>query len=258
MIFTKLKHIMQLNIMKTIIFNFSFFKLKDAIKFPVLIWGKIKIDSHRGTINIKAPIKTGMIKLGISDPVRSYGCTSFFKLEGTLNIGKNIIIRKGMRIDVEKTGVLTLDDYVVLGDCVTVIVKNTIIIQKYTRIGNNTTLMDTDFHYIINTTTHKVKNNTAPIIIGEENWIGGWCTIKKGSVTPKGTIIAGPYSMIGKDYRQLIPEYSLIGGSPAKLILENMRRIHNLDTESSLSEWFKTHIEYENGIDIDQFCLPQK
>lgn len=255
--FTRIKHIFQLNIFKTIIFNLVFFKLKDAIKFPVLIWGGFKIASYKGKINPLVPIKTGMLKLGISDPVRSYAQKSYFKLEGTLNIGKNIIIRRGMRIHIETTGNVTLENNIVIGDCPTIISKNNIKIQQATRIGNNTTFMDTDFHYIINTETKKIKNNTSPIIIGENNWIGGWCIIKKGTITPKGTIIAGPFSMVSKDYTSIIPEYCLIGGSPAKLIQQNLRRVNNIKNEHLLSDWFKTHNVYICESEIENFCLPE-
>ena len=118
--------------------------------------------------------------------------------------------------------------------------------------------MDTDFHYIVNTMENSIKDNNAPIEIGEQNWIGGNCTIKKGTRTPKGTIIAGPYSMVGKDYTSLIKEYSLMAGSPAKLLIENVRRVNNTESEKVLYEHFKkTTEQYIIPHDkIETFCLP--
>lgn len=190
----------RINLVKTLIFNFVFFPLRYAIRFPVLIWGKFKIDSFKGKIVLLHEPHFGMLKLGISDPVRSFGEKSFFSLHGLLILGDNVVIRKGMRILVKEKAELILSDNVYIGDCNTIISKKRITIGEATRIGNNTVFMDTDFHYIINTDTGIVKDNNKDIYIGENNWIGGNCIIKKGAVTPKGTILAGPFSMINKNY----------------------------------------------------------
>ena len=40
------------------------FPLNIAIKLPIYIYGKAKFRELNGTININAPIKRGMIKIG--------------------------------------------------------------------------------------------------------------------------------------------------------------------------------------------------
>ena len=200
----------------------------------------------------------GMLKLGLTDPVRSYGYSSFFNLNGKLIIGDNIIIRRGMRIEIDKNATLILEDNVFISDCTTIISKNTIKIGAATIIGNNTTFMDTDFHYVINTETGIVKPSNKEINIGINNWIGGNCIIKKGAKTPKGTILAGPFSMISKNYVGRISENSLLAGCPAKVVAENIRSINNNISNEIISNWFIVHDEpFKYLGDVESFCMPQ-
>lgn len=52
-----------------------------------------------------------------------------------------------------------------------------------------------------------------PIVIDDDVWIGRDVTIMVGRHIKKGTIVAA-CSVVTKDF----PEYSIIGGNPAKLI----------------------------------------
>jgi hypothetical protein len=95
-------------------------------------------------------------------------------------------------------------------------------------------------------------------VIGEQNWNGSYCMIKKGTKTPKGIIIAGPYSMTNKDYTAIIHEYSLIAGAPAKLLAQDIRRVNNIESEALLNKYFRENTEpfSVHNNQIDGFCLP--
>ena len=69
-------------------------------------------------------------------------------------------------------------------------------------------MMDDDLHTVV---TEKPKNNN--IEIGNNVWIGANCFITKGINIGNGAVIAAN-SVITKD----IPEFSLAGGNPAKII----------------------------------------
>ena len=121
-------------------------------------------------------------------------------------------------------------------------------------------MMDTDFNYGVNRETRMIQNNHVPIVIGENNWIGGWCVVKKGTKTPTGTILAGPYSMIGKNYIGKVPEYSILAGSSARLIKESVKMVENVKTEVMLKDYFETndvpfYVPGETSLDI--FCTLQ-
>lgn len=52
---------------KTIYINFKYFKFKKALKLPILLSNKVKINSVDGKIEIDSLIKTGMIKIGFGN-----------------------------------------------------------------------------------------------------------------------------------------------------------------------------------------------
>ena len=251
----------RMNLYKTLLINFVYLPFKDACRLPIWVRGKCKI-AHigKGKIIIKGQIKTGMVGIGNSDPVRSFYSKSFLDVQGVLEVEGGVILRRGINLSIMPTAVVRLDKGVVIGDNSTVISWDNIHLMRHTRIGNNLLMMDTDFHYVINRHTRMVKDNHAPIVIGENNWIGGWCVVKKGTQTPTGTIVAGPYTMIGKNYVGKIPEYSMLGGSPAKLIVEGIQRVENIETENVLKTYFQTNnqpfilLEKE---DFKNFCTKQ-
>lgn len=249
----------RVNLVKTFVINIIYFPLKTALKFPIIIYGPCRLQKLYGQIVFDGEVKTGMLKIGFSDPVRSWNSSSFISIEGELHLGKQVILRRGINLQVARDSFLNIEDYVSIGHNCTLNVHRKVNIGKATSIGNNTTIMDTDFHYVANLSSRMIKPNSSPISIGECNWIAGWCTIKKGTQTPKGTIVAGPYSMLGKNYIGQIPEFSLIAGSPAKLLVEGVRRVNNKHSENELIKHFaKTSSNYvlPDNVDLDEFCMP--
>jgi|GEM_PF-494879 len=258
--FLNLIHKNKINWFCTIYANLMFLPFKEARKLPILIYGKCTIYNICGKIKFIGPIRYGMLRIGITDPVRSFHSQSFINIKGELHVGNNVVLRRGINLEIDKSANVIIEDDVYIGDNNTIISKNRIHIGKATRVGNNTTFMDTDFHYMVNLANNIVKKCTTDVFIGKNNWIGGNCIIKKGTKTPVGTIVAGPFTMLGKDYINLIPEYSIIGGSPAKLIAEGFRRINNCQTEIQLSKHFSdsnnTTYMFSSSVDLNKVCLP--
>lgn len=250
----------RVNIVKTIVINFMLLPLEQAIHFPILIYGPCKLGMLTGKIILLSPVKNGLLKIGTSDSFRSFHSKSYVEIKGTIKVGERVVLRRGINLRIESRGCLLLEDDVYIGDNNTINSFEYIKFGHATRVGNNSVFMDTDFHYIINTKTRQIKKNQKPIIIGENCWIGGWCTIKKGTQLPNGTIVAGPYSMTGKDYTNKISERSLIAGSPAKVIIENVRRINNSQSEAFLKRYLLKNENYilSNDEDINIFCMPIK
>lgn len=249
----------RINWFKTLYINLCLVEIKHAFKFPILVYGNCTLYNCKGKVCFKTDVRRGLLNIGLTDPVRSFNSKSFLDINGNLIIGKNVTLRRGINLQILHGAKVVLNDFTYIGDNCTIIARKNIQIGYGTRVGNNTTFMDTDFHFIINTATKEVKNNVKEIEIGDYNWIGGNCIIKKGTKTPKGTILAGPFSMIGKDYTERIPEYSIIAGSPAKLLCSNFRRINNDVVEREMWREFEKGIEvfrFNNNTSIDDICLP--
>ena len=58
-----LKTILNVNLIKTLYFNFHYFPVKIAIKLPVFIYWKTDLFKMGGSIQLEN-IRTGMVKLG--------------------------------------------------------------------------------------------------------------------------------------------------------------------------------------------------
>lgn len=94
-------------------------------------------------------------------------------------------------------------------------------IGNHVLIGADTIIMDTNFHsldYSIRGTSkegyqHKGTINTAPVVIGDNVFIGTRCIINKGVNIGEGAIIAAG-SVVVTD----IPAWEVWGGNPAKFI----------------------------------------
>lgn len=90
---------------------------------------------------------------------------------------------------------------------------NKIVIGNNCKISEECIISDSDNHKIIN----NEKPNSIPIIIEDNVWIGLRSMILKGVTIGKGSIVAGG-SVVTKD----VPQDSLVGGVPARVIKENI------------------------------------
>jgi acetyltransferase-like isoleucine patch superfamily enzyme len=205
---------------KTVLFNFKYFKIKEAFKFPILVSHRVWLLSSKGEISINSnQIKTGMIKIGfggvgIFDQHKS---RSIWEVSGKVIFNGECNIGHGSKISVSKGSILQL------GRNLTITAETSIVCQKEITIGDNcliswdTLLMDSDFHKIKNLKGNIINENL-PIIIGDNVWIGCRNLILKGSKIPNNTIIASN-STITKSFSE---ENSIIGGNPCKVIKQGI------------------------------------
>jgi acetyltransferase-like isoleucine patch superfamily enzyme len=95
--------------------------------------------------------------------------------------------------------------------------RSSIKIGRFVNIGANTNVYDHDFHSI----NHFERRgnfpsssiNTAPVVIGDDVWIGANSIILKGVCIGKGAII-GAGSVVTKN----IPDFTIWAGNPARFI----------------------------------------
>ncbi len=243
-------------LLKTIYINLRSLPLKQAIKRPIYVYGNVKLDSLYGDIEIQGKITRGMIKIGL--PVN--GAAIDTKKTHFLNNGKitfkgKVNICNGGSIN-NRGGNLILGNGVIIGENVRIVCTHHIEINEGTRIAHESQIMDSNFHFIINTDSQSTSTANGKIIIGKYCWIGNRSTIQKGTVLPDYTIAASN-TLLNKDYSE-IPQYSLIGGMPAKFIKSGLRRVFNIHNERMLKKYFKEHgndatFTYE-GEDINKFC----
>lgn len=82
--------------------------------------------------------------------------------------------------------------------------------------GRNVNISDSDFHTILDV-SKSIKNPSAPVIIGDQVWIGHDAIILKGVTIGNGAIVAAG-AVVTKD----VSPHTIVAGNPAKVIKENI------------------------------------
>lgn len=192
----------------------------------------VKFVSMKGNVKITAPIKPGMIRIGVDGNVlykQFKTSVVWTNYGGTVELDDKVVIERGSAFEIGKNGHLTLKNYLHFGPFSKITCYDNIFIDDNSRFGWEIIIMDTDFHSTINIETGERSQLTKPIHIGKNNWIGTRCMIMKGTTTPDFCIASG-YSLLNKKYD--IPNHSLIGGIPAKFLKHGLYR----DLKSHVNE----------------------
>lgn len=223
MIIRKLKYISSINWIKTIYFNLKKFPLKTAFKFPVIFYGKVKFQSIKGKVTINTPIKRGMIGFAQSYEMNtvSIGIAEIM-LEGEIIFNGQVHFGKDFFVYVKKDSILEMGDCSSIGSRGKIICTNNIVFGNFTRIGSECQVIDTNFHQMISIITEEKYPISAPIKLGNYNFISNRVTILSKTITPDYCTIASN-TVCTKDYSTLGSNI-LVGGVPAKLLKENISR----------------------------------
>lgn len=247
-----------LNLFKTIYINLRLLPFSQAIKLPIFVFGSIKVVSLIGSAQIRGEVKTGMIRLGDSSPEEFVGqFKSLLANQGTIIFNGTFNAFNGIHIRVSKGKTLEIGDNVMLSSNVSIYALDDIKIGNQTRIAYHSVIMSSDMHYSIDINSKEAYRNSAPIVIGNNNWITSNVKVMKGTVTSDWTIVTSG-SFLNKNYSKSIPPRSIIGGSPAKLIKEGQMRVFSLESEAIISNFFaesdnKT-FTLDANVDVDVFC----
>jgi len=201
--------------LKTVYFNFHYLPFKQAIKLPILL-RKPHFIKLRGNVIIDAPeVKFGMIIMGKLVNTCNPDSGTIFDLDGTLIFKGTAVFANNSAIMIQDGGVITLGDHM---DC-----AGQIKCAKSVEFGNdcvlayNSMVMDSDWHALTDVVTGKLVKKTAPVKIGNNNFISFNCLVTKGTQTPDFCTFTYN-SHLCKKYD--VEPYSLLGGNPCKLLDE--------------------------------------
>lgn len=196
-----MKNFLKISFLKTIIFNFTYFKFNQALKFPVLISSNFRLKSLSGKVNIPKDSSFGLIKLGFGD-VSIFDRKSskgIWENNGIINFNGRTNIGHGSKISVGKDGILTF------GQNFNITAESSIVCYNNISFGNNCLLswdiliMDTDFHKIYNQDKTYINPNKT-ILIGDNVWICNKVQILKGLSVANGCII-GSNTVVSKSLK---------------------------------------------------------
>lgn len=219
----KLRFYSKVNWIKTLYFNFKKFPFETAKKLPIFFYGRVKFTSIKGEIQVEGKIQKGMIGFGQPYELNSVhkGIAEVFIL-GKLTFKGKFQFGKDCFVFVGENAVCELGNMASMASGGKIICTEKIILGDYARFGSEAQIIDTNFHDLIDTLTGAKLQKSAPIFIGNYNFVSNRVSIMKGTQTPNFCIIASN-SLCTKDYKTLGGNI-LIGGVPAKLIRNNISR----------------------------------
>lgn len=254
----KIRKVSRVNFLKTFVFNFRCFSFAQAIHLPVLLYGKVVIHDLSGKVEIKAPLRYGMIKVGYKwlDLFPTSILPTQLLISGKLVFEGRCIISGGVGLFVQhKDASLVIGDEVSIGGGTLVKSVDVLEIGKRTSITGNCVIMNSNMHVVKNIDTGAVKKPWGPIIIGESCWINAGCVVNKGAIIPNYSISARN-SFLNKDYSEFGENLFLVG-CPAKVSATHVQRIFGMKRENELKQLFRTRKEQETiilepGLEIDR------
>lgn len=236
------------NLTKTLFLNFKVFKLADAIKLPVFLYGDITLEGlHKGCIQLESK-KTRSVIIGGGWSTAIFGNAklyrTFLRIPGHLKLGADVWICQGCILSVNKEAELHIGNDVRININTKIHAKEKIYIGDHCRIGWESQIFDTNFHYTIN--NGKIAKRTAPVVIEHNTWLANRVSVMKGTYLPAYSVVASN-SVVSKNFREY-GEKCLYGGTPAKYILKGVERfLTNGKVERIIDSFF------EEGKDLLDF-----
>lgn len=219
-----LRRLYRVCLWRTLFINFYMLPFKQALKLPIILTRNVRFYNLSGSISFPEGVRFGMIRFGFMGED-----TNVWKNDRALiNIAGNIIFKGDVRfgigfsLRVEKMGRLSMGNNILMNYNTKIICYDSITIGDDCNIAWEVQIMDTDLHFIRNTSDQSVAPRTSPVIVGRNNWIGNRVTLLKGSNTPDYCIIASGSTVNAK---LEAPEHSVIAGSPAKTVKVNFTYI---------------------------------
>lgn len=225
----------------TLWLNLRSFPLSQAVFLPVWCYGCPRIYGLSGSMKVEGKIWSGMIRfnqvkyaapsnMSVQSEILNRGHI-IFKGQGLIGTGTKIVVERYAQLEIGKNFKIT--------DMCNIGCFNRITIGEQSRIVHRCQVLDTNYHYVANFTKRIVPRYSAPITIGKGCWICNSSTVTGGTVLPDYTIV-GSNSLVNKDFSN-IPESSIIGGIPAKLIATGFRKVEDSRIEHEISQFYQTH-----------------
>ena len=247
----RLPYINWFNPLITLYLNFRSFPLHQAWRLPVFVYGWPRLFSLYGTMECVGKCKAGMIILNQTNcgMPNNPGTSTAINNGGKILFHGTCQIYTANKINVGKGATLEL------GEGTKIMCMVNITAHKYVGVGaqswivHRCQVMDSNFHFIADFNKGVVRRYYKPIQIGEYCWICNSSTIMAGAKIPNKTIVASN-SLVNKDMTN-IPEESIIGGQPAKLIATGYRRVE------SNGLWKNIHDYFKETPDDNIFILPK-
>lgn len=150
---------------------------------------------------------------------------------------ENVVIEDGVwaegKICVQNEGKVRLCEHCKIATTTIIMCSNSVTIGAYTAIAEQTTICDNNNHPISPAFRKKMRltpvgdqmrmwkySSSAPIVIGENCWIGSHVRICKGVTIGDNSVVAA-CSVVTKD----VPANCIVAGNPAKVVKTDIDKL---------------------------------
>lgn len=171
---------------------------------PIFVGKNVDIyEIYRGSIEFHegVSIKSGMVSLGICKypMISNHGLVTLLRItpHAKLSLGENIKIYSGCSIVVTYNGAANIGSDFLMNQKSRLYCACSLNIGNHYRIGWETQIYDSNFHFTYDSINHRVGNAWGEVCLGDNVWIGNRCTISKSCIIPDYTII-GSNSLVSK------------------------------------------------------------
>ena len=212
--------------LKSLYINFRLLPFSQAIKMPIIVSKVTTLESLTGRVHFQVKPSFGIMKFGFnhSDLFSWRARHTIVKIDGKVHVGDFAQFGVGCSLIVDKDSILSLGNNFSIGAFSKIICRKRMSIGENFRGAWEVQIFDTNFHYIKNIEDGKVVRREHEVVLGANNWMGNRVSVMPGTKT-NDFFIAASNSLCNKDYTSSIPKYSLVAGSPAKLLKTNVVRV---------------------------------
>ena len=238
-----IRTVFRIGYLKTIYINFRLLPFKQAIRLPIVVSRATTLESLSGSIHFQSKPSFGIMKFGFnhSDLFSWRARRSIIKIDGNVFAGDFTQFGVGCSLIVDAGATLYLGNNFTIGGLSKIICRKKISIGDNFRGAWEVQIFDTNFHYIKNIEDGSVTRREHEVVLGANNWIGNRASVMPGTKT-NSFFIAASNSLCNKDYTTMVPQYSLVAGSPAKLLKNNVVRVIDRE-EREIARLFKESSE---------------
>lgn len=201
---------------KSVYVCFRLCSFKDAIKLPILVSHKTKLDNLSGRASFTKP-KTAGVRIGFGG-VETFDFSyqrTILHIIGNIHFEGKTKIGKGSKISVE--GELTLGENFHISAGGTILSRKKIIIGKNCLMAWDSLITDADHHHILSQ-NGDIINPASSVRIGDHVWIGARTMILKGCEIANDSVIGAQSLVTGRFTENNL----LIAGNPAKIVKKNV------------------------------------
>ncbi len=209
--------IFRINWLKTLIFNFYYFPFGTAVRLPAFVYRHTCFYVLKGRIEVDAPVKTGMLKIGPYGLGNQDASTTVWNVRGLLVLKGGALVGRGSKINIGRLATLELGDHFTISSKSEIICRKRVVFGSDCLLSWDILVMDSDLHDIRNERGETI-NAPRPVEIGNHVWIGCRSMILKGVTVKDGCIVAAG-STLTKSYESA---NCILGGGKIEAIKTNI------------------------------------